>query len=265
MEDFPVTEEHDQLILMHRNAHFSGSWAHMIRYYEEEGVGAQDDISLERIEQLAIIERDAGHDLFSLVCSEEQQKRVKEAQDYYQRLRKLYGIHQQEAERPKLVADLILAEELEWPSVLQRCLAEGAALVPLLIETLKQSELLDPLFPGYGLAFARVCEVLGKLGDSRAVIPLFEVLTETSKMPERLFDIEQSAIEGLAHIGTPAKEFLLKILARRPVQPDHLPAAMALCNFALTPDDKTCILELKKEAAPSSTLGQYLAILLGEA
>lgn len=265
MEEFPVTEEHDELILMHRNAHFSGSWAQMIRYYEEEGAGIQDDIGLARIEELAIIERDLGQDLFPLVCSEEQQHRVQQAQEYYQRLRKLYAIHHPDATRPQLVADLILAEELELPAVQQRCVAEGIPMVPLLIETLKQSELLDPLFPGYGLAFARVCEVLGQLGDPRAVIPLFEVLTETSRLPERLFDTEQAAIEALAHLGQPAKDFLLRILDRRPLSPDHIPAAMALCNFPLTDQDKLIVQSLRGEVAPESTLGQYLAILIGEA
>jgi hypothetical protein len=265
MEEFPVTEEHDELILMHRNAHFSGSWAQMIRYYENEGAGVQDDISLERIEELAIIERDLGQDLFPLVCSDEQQHRVQQAQEYYQRMRKLYAIHHQDAARPQLVADLILAEELELPAVQQRCLAEGIPMVPLLIETLKQSELLDPLFPGYGLAFARVCEVLGRLEDPRAVIPLFEVLTETSRLPERLFDTEQAAIEALAHLGQPAKDFLLRILERRPVSPDHIPSAMALCNFPLTDQDKLIVHSLRGEVAPESTLGQYLAILMGEA
>jgi hypothetical protein len=265
MEEFPVTEEHDQLILMHRNAHFSGSWAHMLRYYEEEGAGAQDDISLERIQELAIIERDLGQDLFPLVCSDDQQKRVAAAQQYYQRLRKLYAIHDPDAERPQLIADLILAEEHEWPAIRQRCIAEGIQIVPLLLETLKQSDLLDPLFPGYGLAFVRVCEVLGQIGDPRAVIPLFEVLTETSRMPERLFDAEQAAIEALAHLGQPAKEFMLRMLARRPVQPDHIPAAMALCNFSLLPDDLAVVQALRAEVDEHSTLGQYLGILVGEA
>ena len=136
--------------------------------------------------------------------------------------------------------------------------------MPLLLETLKQSELLDPLFPGYGLTFLRVCEVLGQIGDPRAIIPLFEVVTETSRLPERFFEVEQAAIEALAHLGQPAKEFLLRILARRPVHPDHIPAAMALCNFNLSPEDVQVVSRLREEIDPRSTLGQYLSILMGE-
>jgi hypothetical protein len=264
VDDFPVADELDQLILMHRNAHFSGSWEQMLRYYQEEGVGALDEIPIERIEQLSALEKEMGQDLFPQICTEQQQSHVERALEYYERLRKLYALEEPEAEKPKLVTDLILAEEPERPRAEERCLTEGAQIVPLLLETLKQVDLLDPLFPGYGLAFERICSLLSQLKDHRSIVPLFEVLVHTARSPERYFDTEQAAIESLAHLGDPAKQFLLALLQRRPVHHDHLLAAMALCNFSLSEEDRQLIQDLRKEVSSDEPLGQYLAILLGE-
>ncbi|MFZ4100185.1 MAG: hypothetical protein ACOYKZ_07675 [Chlamydiia bacterium] len=264
MDDLPLLEELDQLILMHRNAHFAGSWAEMLRYYEAEGIGCADEIPFHRIEELAIIERDLGQDLTPLVCSVEQQEEIQAALTAYAQFRKLYEIDEPEARRPQLLANLLLAEENELESAKELVLQEGSSMVPILIDILHRTEWLNPLYPGYGAAPARAAECLGELKDQRAVVALFELLVQLGFQPETDFDIEASVLEALHQIGTPAQEFLTRIIARRPIGPDHLPAMVALCRFGPTQPLRTTVAALQAELSPSSPLAQYCSIFLEE-
>jgi len=264
LDKFPLGDELDQLILMHRNVHFSGSWEEMLRYYREEGLGCQEEISVERLQILSDIEKQRGIDLFQELCSPDQQEQVQRAIAAYARWRELYRLKDPDARRAQLVADLVLAEEPEIKAIRERIIAEGVAVVPLLLEILRQPQMLDPLFPGYGLAPGRACEALACIGDQRAIIPIFEVLLMAAQQLQRPFDTEQAAIEALAHLGEPAKQFLLQVIGRHPIGHDHLHAAMALCNFSLKPEELQLIRDVRTRDGVGNTLDQYLAILLGE-
>lgn len=264
LDEFPVGDELDQIILMHRNVHFSGSWDEMMRYYREEGLGCQEAISLERLQLLAQIEKDRGIDLFQEICTASQQEEVQRAIQAYGRWRDLYRLNETEAAKAQLVADLVLAEEPELLPARERLVAEGAPAVPLLLEILRQPQMFDPLFPGYGLAPGRACEALACIGDTRAIIPIFEVLIMAAQQLQRPFDTEQAAIEALARLGDPAKQFLMQVIKRRPISRDHLHAAMALCNFSLQPEELQIIRDVRASNNVGNTLDQYLAILLGE-
>jgi hypothetical protein len=225
-----LTDEIDHQILMHRDAHFGGDFEVMLRYYaNEENIGLHPDFDIERISYLAEIEKGMGQDLAPLILSGAEAEAVSRARHAYSQFKEIYAREGAKTPLPRLIADLILSEEEEPEGEIEAVVAQGTSIVPDLISLLKSDEMYDPLFPGYGYAPYLAIRCLGKIGDRGAIIPIFETLSKPI-----IFD-EMVIVEALAHIGEPAKEFLLKILKSRPLTQDNPNAAFALISFSYDP------------------------------
>ena len=224
-EDSFLTDELDHQILMHREAHFGGDFGIMLAYYQEEKVGVQPDFELERIAYLAQVEQELGQNLASLVLTGSEAERVAQARRGYEILKEIYST-KETSPIPRLIADLILADNEEPEMEIEAIVSHGTRIVPELLHLLTSEEAFDPLFPGYGYApyLAMLC--LTKIKDTSAIIPLFETLGT-----EMVFE-EEVILEALRAIGAAAQSFLLGILEGRPLTKDNLNAAFALTAFS---------------------------------
>lgn len=226
-DSFELTDEIDHQILMHRDAHFGGDFGVMLDYYNaEESVGVHPDFDSERIAYLAEVEKEIGQDLAPLILTGIEAEAVGRARQAYAQIKEIYEIDEEESRYPRLIADLILSEEEEPLQEIESIVAEGRAILPELLALLRAEDMYNPLFPGYGYAPYLAILCLGKIKDPEAIVPLFETFSK-----EIIFD-EMAIVEGLAEIGTPAKEFLLKLIQSRPLTQDNTNAAFALIAFA---------------------------------
>jgi hypothetical protein len=221
-----LTEEIDHEILKQRDAHFAGDFKVMHDYYREERLRQHPDIELERIEYLAHVEAKLSKNLSNIFLSEEEKREVAAALQAYEALKEVYLDEEKQELFPRLIADLILAEDDEADEEIQQIVAQGSAIVPALIKLIESNEAYNPLFPGYGYApyLAMVC--LGRIKDPAAIAPLFEQLHR-----DMLFD-EQVVLEALKQIGESAKHYLLKQIAFRPITKENTLAAYALTYFS---------------------------------
>lgn len=239
-DEVGLTDELDHRILMHRDAHFAGEFEVMLRYYNnEENVGIDPDFDPDRIAYLAHLEQEMGQNLASILLGSAEAEAVGRARKAYAQFKELYEL-EEKSPFPRLIADLILSEKEEPIEEIEAVVEQGSAIVPHLLALLHSDDFYDPLFPGYGYApfLAIIC--LGKIGDTRAIIPIFETLSK-----QFIFD-EMAILEAFAEIGQPAKEFLLKILKSRPLTQDNPNAAFALSAFAHDPDvTDTCLEQLQ--------------------
>jgi len=220
-----LTEECDHLILMHREAHFGGDFGVMLDYYQQDRLGVQEDIEVQRIAYLAEVEKTLEKDLAPLMLSGSEAEAVARARLAYRRLKAIYDMESQENSLPRLLADLVLTEEEDPKQEIDAIVAHGPQAIPFLMELIKQPDSYDPLFPGYGYApyFAMLC--LGRLHATEAIAPIFSAMSEEGRAGEEL------VIEALKEMGAPAKEFLLKVVASRPLSQDNTHAAFALTAF----------------------------------
>lgn len=198
-ENFPITTALDNMILMHRDAHFGGKFSIMIDYYEREGKGVYKEIELKQIYRLAELEKQAGQDIAPLLLSVPEAEKVAVSILAYKRLKELYEDDSLAAYYPRLLADLILSEEEDPVKEIEAIVKEKGKIIPAILEVLRSDDLLDPLFPGYGHAPALVAKCLGMIGDKRAIISLFQMIGEGD------FDDEAVALEGLKNMGAARK------------------------------------------------------------
>lgn len=241
MEEAPLANAQDNAILMHRDVHFGGKFEVMLDYYINESKGVNPDFDLERIHELAKIEKEMKTDLAPTLLSGAEAEKIAQAKDAYKKLRHLYEKPKPETKNMRLVADLILSEELEPQNEVEAIVNEKGGIVPALIELLKSEEYYDPLFPGYGLAPALAARCLGLIGDKRAIISLFEAMGQGD-----FFD-EDAALAALQAIGAPAKDFLLKVVHGRPINEDNERAAIALIAFKDEEEVSKACLDMLKD------------------
>jgi hypothetical protein len=230
-ESYVLTDEMDHQILMHRDAHFGGDFKVMLNYYaNDDRVGVQPDFDIERITYLANVEKEMGQDLAPLLLAGVEAEAVGKARQAYAKLKEIYALDEEKNTIPRLIADLILSEEEEPLEEIEKVVSQGTRIIPDLLHLLNAEDFYSPLYPGYGYApyLAIVC--LGKIGDARALIPIFETLSRPI-----VFD-EMVIVEALAALGEPAKQFLLKILTSRPLTHDNIHAAFALVGFSDDPE-----------------------------
>jgi hypothetical protein len=225
-----LTDEIDHHILMHRDAHFGGDFTVMLHYYNDEAsVGVHPDFDPERISYLAEVEKGMGKDLAPLILTGPEAEKVAQSRERYAQLKKIYEVEDPKNPFPRLLADLILTEEEDPLHEIGSIVSQGSSIVPDLLALLNSDELYDPLFPGYGYAPYLAILCLGKIGDPRAIIAIFETLSK-----EIVFD-EMAVVEALAELGAPAQAFLLKTLKGRPLTQDNSNAAFALTAFSQDP------------------------------
>ena len=240
-EHFPLIDAVDHAILMHRDAHFGGAFPIMLDYYRKEGKGTLPEFSLPRIERLAMLETQMKENLAALFLTAQEIERVADARQAYEKLRAIYDIQHPKTPFPRLIADLILAEDEEAKEEIAAIVAEKDKIVPALIDLLRQEEFYDPLFPGYGQSPLLAVTCFEQIGDKRAMIALFEALGQGD------FFIDDHILKALRAIGTPAKDFLLRILASRPINEDNEKAAIAIGAFKDDPQVAHACLKLLQE------------------
>jgi hypothetical protein len=224
-EHFPLVDAIDHEILMHRDAHFGGLFSIMLDYYRQEKKGVQPEFDIARIERLATLEEQLKQNLAALFLAANEMQKVADSREAYQRLRAIYTVKKSKNPHPRLIADLILSEEEDPEAEIAAVVAEKDKIVPALIDLLRSEELYDPLFPGYGQAPFLAVQCLGRIGDKRAIIALFEALGEGD------FFADDQIVKALKAIGKPAKDFLLHVLNGRPINEDNEKAAIALIAF----------------------------------
>lgn len=223
--DIPILDEIDHLILMHRDAHFSGSFSFMLDYYETEGKGIQPELEIERIEQLALIEKELNLNLAAVTLTPEEIFQVAASRKAYAGFQALYEKEGDQHTATKLVSDLILSEDLDEESILNTLVAAGNNTAPLLIELAQSDRMRNPLYPGYGEAPRLAALALGKMKEESAIRPLFQLIGKGD------FFFEETILDSLHSIGPKAKDFLTHILKARPFTEDNERAAIALTRF----------------------------------
>lgn len=256
VEEFPIAYSIDNLILMHRDAHFGGDFNIMLDYYKRNGRGSSIEFDIERIQEVADTQHAEGKDLSPLLLSGAEAERVANARKLYKDLRGICESDNKKNPIPKLIAELILSEEEEIPAAVQAVTAEKTAIVPSLIELLRSEEFYDPLAPGYGQAPTLAAECLGKIGDKRAIISLFEAIGSGD------FFSEDIVLDSLKAIGEPAKKFLLTVLHGKPLTGDNDRAAVALIIFKDDPEVSSAGLKMLRELdiAKHLPLATYLVL-----
>lgn len=256
IEELPLAYSIDNAILMHRDVHFGGSFPIMLDYYSKEGRGINQEFDIERIKELYLTEQQSGKNLAALMLSGSEAEKIAKAREKYKQLRDLCEKHSTKNRIPILIANLILAEEEETEQAINEIVEQKSAAVPALIDILRSEDLHDALFPGYGLAPALATQCLGMIGDKRAIISLFELIGEGD------FFNEDSLLDALYAIGTPAKEFLLKVLHGRPLNLDNERAAIALTHFTQDSEVASACFKMLQEPDVLKTplLPTYLAL-----
>lgn len=224
-ENFPLVDAIDHEILMHRDAHFGGQFSIMLDYYKQEGKGAQPEFDIPRIERLAGLEEQLKQNLAALFLAAPEAQKVADAREAYRNLRAIYEVKKPKNPFPRLIGDLILTEEEEGEEEIKAIVAEKDKIVPALIDLLRNEEFYDPLFPGYGLAPFLAVKALGRIGDKRAIISLFEALGQGD------FFADDQIVQALKAIGKPACDFLMHVIKGRPINEDNEKAAIALIAF----------------------------------
>lgn len=256
LSSLPLTDELDHEILMHKEVHFSGSFPDMVEYYENEGKGVQDHFELFRIQELALIEREVGYSLSEELLQDREQEMISVAKEKYILLRDLYECDET-SPLAIAIADLIISEEESPDEEINTLLSFGKDAVKPLLELIEAEEFASPLFPGYGLAPLYAAEVLGKLGDERAIIPLF------AGAKGHGFEREGTFFAALARL--PSLEFLLRKLSHFPITSDHQLAADALAHFPPSEEiGKVALSLLHEEAVRRDPTLSFALILLCE-
>jgi len=219
-----LIQEEDRDILMHRDAHFSGSFDVMLDNYREGRRGAVLPIESRRIEFLRLQEAKLGKNLAPYLLTGADAEKVAFAKKMYYDLMALAEGTSKDT-IAQAISKLILSEEDEIENALDKVLLFGNKAIPALLELLQSELFLDPLFPGYGKAPFLAALALGKLRAMESISSLFQLLKHES------FEAEEAALKALVAIGEKAKEFLLKIVQKKPFTEENERAAYALLQF----------------------------------
>ena len=255
--DFPLLDESDMEILMHRDVHFGGSFRVMIDYYKKGGVGVNEEFSLERIVELQRIEKACDENLSKKLLPSHSFQEVSRAKELYLKLREVYEIAPK-GSTPQLVSDLILSEK-EFPKKeIQALVDKGGEVVDSLVHIIDSTDLYNPLYPGYGKAPLFAAHILAQIGDPKAIRHLFHALRNDS------FEVEEALHAALKSFGAEAKSFLLKRLQKKPYSRENELAASSLAGYL--PDEEiqraVQILLNDPEIQKREILSSYLECLL---
>ena len=219
--NLPLFEEQDKLIVMHRDAHFGGSFSAMRLYYEQEdSVGINEEIDPTRIVALETLQDQLGRDLAPILVTGSDAEKVARSREMYRHFRQLLSDDPSSVEAA--LAALIVSED---PTALLAADPKLLEKPQELVLVATSEELRDPLFPGYGLAPMHAVQLLGRLRYEPAIVPLFYLIGEGD------FEMEGAVLSALRSIGEASKQFLRKQLIARPLTKDNERAALALLEF----------------------------------
>lgn len=248
----PIIDTLDIDIILHRDIHFAKNFDIMIDYYLENGVGVMPDFSMDRIQHLQKLEKTLNKSLSEYLPSTVNDI-VARAKTLYTNLRENYANHGKN-EVPVLISDLILSES-EFPlSEINALITKGSEAVDALIHIINTIDFYDPLFPGYGRAPIFASHCLAKIGDVKAIPPLFEALGQEN------FFTDDAIIHALTQFGDKSKDFLINRMQQKPYTKDNIHAAITLTSFPDNPTiAKTCLKILQDpEARKKDAFANYL-------
>lgn len=263
MNELPINDEQDHEIIMHRDAHFSGDFAEMISYYQQEGKGMGREILFERIVELNEAQKGLDRDLGSIL-TEEKKELVRSAKAAYVQLKNAKRLikDRNRAEMEQAVADLILSEEDDLDEKIEEVVSFGVEILPRLIAIIESEEYYSELFPGYGYAPAYAATCIGKIAEATQDITALEPLF--SALGQREFDVEEELLFALRKMGAPAKAFLLKHLRSRPISKENEKAAIALVlGFEEGVEIAKACFDLLKEGGVTKRTGLVSYLILG--
>lgn len=256
-----LTDEIDSQILMHRDAHFAGSFPVMIEYYEKGGRGVNPEFDLERIRRLALLELRTQQNLAPLLLTAAEAEKVASSRQMYKQLKSIYDQKPSKnnlaKSTVKLIADLVLTESQDPQKEIKAIVAEKGSIVSSLIELLYSEDLYNPLFPGYGQAPFLAAQCLGEIGDKRAIIALFESIGKHD------FFAEEISLRALKLIGKNAQDFLLKVVQGHPYNDDNIKAASCLIEFKEDQEVGEICLKLLQEKEVKSNFPFATYLILG--
>ncbi|MCP5506667.1 MAG: HEAT repeat domain-containing protein [Chlamydiales bacterium] len=249
----PMIDTIDMEILMHRDAHFGGSFDEMLSYYMKQGVGKMPDFEIDQILRLQSLEKEMGDNLSEVYLPEAAQDQVSASRKMYQDLRDVYD----DPKAPKashLLSDLILSEDELPEKEIQAIVEEGKDIVPTLIYLLSSPTFYEPMNPGYGRSPIFAAKCLAEIQDDRAIPPLFEALGQDN------FFTDEEIIKALASFGDRSKNFLIQRLKSEPFSNDNEYAAIALSGFTDDRDIALASLEVleKEETLKKPLFSSYL-------
>lgn len=248
----PMIDTLDIDIILHRDIHFGKNFDIMLDYYLEKGVGIMPDFSIDRIQHLQKLEKTLNKSL-SLYLPSTVNDIVARAKTLYTNLRENYANHGK-TEVAVLISDLILSES-EFPmSEINALIAKGSEAVDALIHIINTIDFYDPLFPGYGRAPIFAAHCLAKIGDVKAIPPLFEALGQEN------FFTDDAIINALTQFGDKSKDFLINRMQQKPYTKDNIHAAITLTSFPDNPTiAETCLKVLQDpEARKKDSFANYL-------
>ena len=249
----PLLDELDTEIVMHRNAHFGGSFDAMLEYYKRGGVGAVDDFTPGRIEKL----KEMGPDIDAML-PEEAKIKVQKVKHMYQDLRSLY---EKEGDPKKLlVTDMLLSEDPEPKKEMDAVVAEKETTYSSLIHMIDSLDFYDPLYPGYGRGPQLAAACLARIGNPEALPHLFNALSYDD------FFASEAFLTAIASFGEKAKQFLLEVLGTTPYGKDNDMAASALSSMPIDErvSKKALDLMLNPNFQKHPTFMIYLVLLCSE-
>ena len=230
MKDLPLLNTIDLEILMHKDAHFGGSFDMMMEYYANDGIGVQEEFDIDRIKELSLLDKE-GH-LSSEVLPDLAKNDVLLSKDLYSKFKECY---EGDNPLPQKIADMILSED-DHPEEEIKALAsfETLAIKPL-IEILLQDHFYNALNPGYGRAPINAVLCLKAINSDEVIPFLFNALGKS-------FMVDESIIDTLITLGSKAEEFLCDRLQSTPYTRDNYTAAMALASFPVSDETATVAL-----------------------
>ena len=215
----PLLDAIDLDILMHKDAHFSGNFDVMIDYYENDGIGAMPDFSIERIQELALIEKSLGTSLSESLLPLPAKQLVERSKENYIRLRET--CEKNPDSLAAKIAHLILTEEEDPEEEINSILEEKNSVFQSMVQLLQSSDYYDPLFPGYGRTPIFAAIVLERLKDPQAIPHLFSALGHEN------FFTDDAIIHALISFKEKSKDFLLKKLYGEPFTKENIHAMIA--------------------------------------
>jgi hypothetical protein len=256
--DIPVNDYEDMHVLMHKDAHFGGSFSVMLEYYQdEEAMGVQEELSIRRIQELQEVEETQGNNLSDKLLSPQDKAIVLRSFQAYNKLRTIAEKVSIDPSSAQLISHLILAEKENPIREIQNLIDKGDEAVDDLISLIQNPDFWNPLFPSYGHAPLFAIEALASIKNPKSLESIFYCLKHADFFTEGL------VIKAIRSFGDVAKNFLKEVLQSEPHSKDNLYAALCLQAFNDPEISELCFKMLQEKNINHDTpLAQHLVLNL---
>ncbi|MCH1429639.1 MAG: hypothetical protein L7U87_02650 [Chlamydiales bacterium] len=256
--DVPINDYDDVSILMHKDAHFGGSFSVMLEYYNNpDAPGVQEEFSINRIHELQEIEQSKDLNLSDSFLSPQDKALVLRSFQTYAKLKTITEESSNKNSIAYLISELILSED-EYPEKeIENLVKLGNTAVKDLIALIENLDFWNPLFPGYGNAPLFAIEALSAIKDPASLEHIFACVKRAD------FFAESQIMKAILSFGEDAKEFLVKVLSTVPISEDNTHAALCLQFFKDPKVSNLCFKLLQSDDLQlDSTFAQHLLLNL---